>query len=679
MNRYLLGAIGFLVIVGLGPLSTRSTGEESLRVVPQLAWPRKGIPSPDGSLFATCAASKPYICQSVKLVSKQGDLLWILPLSCPTDVSFSPDGKWLAACGDTEGFLLDLKTYNLRRFPDFRGGLVAFTPDSQEVLIVRRERRHGLGDATDSEKEGLFVYDLNARRLARLPVDMDVPQRLEVLVDGKTVQVHGGHGDPTMHVLMMGEAKETLHLDTGKIERDWLPARRGVFVHVEDPRQTALPCADTTKMLHKGPKGLWYNETSGLCVQYGSGPPTAAFAWDIRRGRFLGVCGEGIAHTMRGFVGPDTMLAAVVSGRESGASLVNVRTGQVSYTSAVGMPVCAAPDGTSFLVYAGPRTKQGRCLELYSLTTDQPVHTEEAGAFSIWSSAWSRDGRYVACARLRGPGVRVVCVADGKADDISLADVVERHEPKRDASLFNVWGLAFDDTGRRLAVGMGGMETSDFFGLVAIVNCETRNVETILDDFPIWVKAIQFAGSDLLTGTRHGRAQLWDLSQRKPLWTTETKRELIQFRYISGSPYVVCGHECRSGTVLRLKDGEAIYRTSLLLDSDNMMPFPWTWAQPQLIGRGTWSLETDPELMQIQLVDVVTGHVALCHCARANGQWIIYTPDGDWDGSQDVHDWVQFYDGLRRLSPSEAEQRHRRGQIDAILNQVFSEDGPASR
>jgi hypothetical protein len=308
------------------------------------------------------------------------------------------------------------------------------------------------------------------------------------------------------------------------------------------------------------------------------------------------------------------------------------------------------------------------------LSLNEPIYTEPADNHNVSSFVWSRDGQFLAYARARdlGPLVRVISVADGKFEEISLADAAAGHVPKKGSLPMSVWGLELDDSGKWLAVGMG--ETHS--GLVAIANRKTGQIESVLDGFPIWVNALRFVGPDLLlTGTWNGRVQLWDLRKHKPLWTTETQQEQIQFGYVHGSPYVACGHLYRSGTVLRLEDGKTVYKTPRFLGSDSRTSFPCT--RPQLIGRSTWALEMDPESMQIRLVDIATGCAALTYCALPDGQWIIYTPSGDWDSSERVHDWVKFCDGLKPLPRDEAERRHRRKQIESVLKQAFPQGSPS--
>lgn len=652
-----------VLVLCAGSFLAPAHAEEALRVVPQVPWPAVGHASPDGSMFASSVGQMRSVC----LVSREGVLLWALPLWRPRDTAFSNDERWLAACGVEEGLLLDLKSCELRRLPALRGQVVVFADNSEKVLVARSPAV--FSRTNDPENAGLFVCDLGGRQLAKYPVAMDVPGVVEILPDGKTVRVRGAHGNPGSRLTCMGKAEETIHLDTGKTERNWGPLEPGWSGSIEDPRRVNLP-PPGEKTLRQRPEGLYWSETSGLCVQYGGGMPEGGVtkAWDIRRGRFLHTLGTGNRISrIGGFLGPDEILA-VESGRKPCLSLVSARSATRSSIGLAATWSSPGPDGASLLITTEAGRNRSRRLELYRLAPVQRVYSETGDEHHVPSSAWSRDGRYVAIARPRSAGLaaRVVSVADGKVEETSFADVPV-NEPTKSRIPPRVWSLDLDDSGQWLAAGIGEPHS----GLVAIASRTAQRVEAVLEGFPIWASALRFVGPDrLLTGTPRGCVQLWQLPERRPLWTTETGQEVLQFGYVPGGPYLVCGHRSRSGSVLRLEDGTVIDSTRRPLPGGSSMPFPWT--QPQLIGDGTKALEMDPEAMQLRLVDVSTGQTLLTYCGLPDGQWMIYTPAGDWDGSERVHEWVRFCRGFQPLPPESAERWHRRERIDSLLDGVFS-------
>jgi WD40 repeat protein len=662
VNRCCLQRVVIAGTLCLAPLITSSATELPLRVVPQFGWAKQGIASPDGALFVSGMGD--YGAHSLRLVSKEGVLLWTIPLSQPADAAFSPDGKWLAACGADEGLLLDLKNCRLRYFRAFRGLLMAFTPDGQKLLFVRRAAAR-----KESGDYGLFVFDLEAQQTARLPVEMSVPQTMEVLADGKTVRIHGAHGNPGMHVPRMGKADETLHLDTGKTERNWGPIERGWVAHSKDPRLVAMPDA-THQRRTGGPQEFYWNETSGICL-------LSTFAlWDIRGGRFLRDVRQLNLSEVGGWLDGDTLLATSWKDGKSSLSLVNMRSPDVSDTGLPPHRALPAPAGKSMFCYTDRSDPYAARLELRQLPSGTPVYRETTDLFAWESATWSRDGQYLACLgpQKSGPAMKLFAAADGKVVSIPLADVVASHTKNPDEPP-HIWRLAVDDTGEHVAVGMGWTN----YGLFAIVGRQSGKAEMVVDGFPYMVQALHFIGQDrLLTATGNGRVQLWDLRRRQPMWTTETDSEPLQFGYVPGGRYTVCTNLARRGTVLRIEDGKVVYKSSPLRSSDSSVVLPWT--QPQLVGRGDWALECDPESMQVRLLDLAAGTTALTYCTLPEGQWIVYTPDGDWDGSERALQWVKFCRGLKLVPQAKAESHRTRERIDAVLHRAFNTHfPPASR
>ncbi len=328
-----------------------------------------------------------------------------------------------------------------------------------------------------------------------------------------------------------------------------------------------------------------------------------------------------------------------------------------------------SPDGKSFFACADRKNPYAAQLELFRVPPGQPVYRETTDLFSWDMATWSRDGQYLACLgpQKAGPTVKFVAAADGSVANVSLGEVVASHTKSADEPA-HIWRLAIDDTGERAAVGMGYAK----FGLFVIVGRQSHTVEMVVDGLPDMVQALQFVGRDrLLTATSNGRAQLWDLGLRKPLWTTETGQEPLQFGSVPGGRYVVCTNLFRSGTVLRMEDGKIVYKTPPLLAGDSSLVLPFT--QPRLIGRGDWALEMDADSMQLRLIELATGRTALTYSTLRDGQWMAYTPDGDWDGPEEARQWVRFCRGLKPLSPDEANSHRSRERIDAVMRAAFNE------
>lgn len=660
MRRIIFAAIGvFLLDLYAIAAPADAPLRPTVRIEPQLKWPDRGIASPDGSLFVGHGG------HSVRLVSVRGELVWRLPLFRPNDAAFSPDGRWLAACGLDEGFLLDLRTCKYKSLPKWRGLLVRFTPDSRHILLVHPGTNAEWSGKEPPPNGELAVYDLDGQQTGSFPIGMDVPQVLEAPPDGATVRVHGAHGNPHMHVLSMGKADETIHLDTGQTEREWGPAQRGGMPHQDDPRLVALPALRDKKVVsHYEPHGLWWNEASGLSVH---GP----YVWDIRRANFVRTLGTNNSISeIGGFVGSETILARAWSDRKPRLAQIDVRTGELASIPLDFARSSLSPDHKCLCYLAGRKSDEQR-LELYRMPPTAPFHStaDTSGAgIHTWSSVvWSRDSQFMAyIGPQRWPSdAWIVSVADGRAVQATLGDVQAAHSTRNEERP-HIWRLALDDSGKQLAVGMGWTK----FGLLAIADCKTGRVETVIDGLSSLVKGLEFVGPGrLLIATGDGHVQLWDLPTKKALWTTATRDEVLQFNYVPNSPYVVCGTMYRGGVVLQLADGKPVYRTPHLWSGDSSVTLSWT--QPIPIGDGRRGLEMDPECAQLRLIDFSTGRTLLSYCALPSDQWIVYIPGGDWDGSAEAPAWVKFYRGLDPLSAAELEQYHRPDRIRAMLKEVF--------
>lgn len=660
------GIVPLLLVVIWG-LSCVAAADSRLRVVPQLVWSAEGRTDPEGAWHVSWGRHR----HSVRLIdARRSALAWSIPLWQPHDAVFSPDGRWLGACGADRGLLLDLRSGKLRYLPQFRGQLAAFTPDAKRLLVVRRAsyRVAARGEPND---DGLYVFDLEGKQLARYAVRMSVPQMIDFLQGGRMVRLRGLYGNPMMHVLRMGSAEQFVDLQTGKIEHKQGPIQRGRPVPPEDPTRVKLPQPTQQKRVNQRPEELYWDEASGTCVQFGSGAPEGGVtkAWDVRGGRFLGTLGHGNSvWQIGGFVGPATLLANAWKDGECHLSQIDVRNGQITPTrlpAAVSLP---APGGKHLVAHVGwwANARQ-EWWELHTLPPAEPLYRAEFDRTKDGPQAWSRQGRYLVRSRRTGPdaGLTLIRARDGKTDEIKLDEFLAKHTVREGWDL-QIWRLDLDEEAGRLAVGVGEPN----LGMVLVLRLADRQIETVLEGFPVWPGALRFVADDrLLVGHRNGAVQLWNLQAREPLWTTETQEELLQFDFVPGGEYLVAGHLFRSASVLRLEDGKLLRKTRRLLGGDSSVPLPWI--NPKLIGDGRLALEMDPESLQVRLVETGSGRILLTYCGMPEDQWIVYTPQGDWDGSAGIHEWVRFYDGLGAVEAAAADRSRSPAQIAAVLEAAF--------
>jgi hypothetical protein len=560
-----------------------------------------------------------------------------------------------------------------------RGSLVAFTGDSKRILVLQHEL-HSFYMDYDSPANIFLVFDLDIQEKMHAKVEMNLAVRLETLPDGKTVCIHGALGNPNRHGRRLFQlVKQFVHLDTGKSERELGSVVNGENELYKERKFSQLPPPGDKNLFFGRSAGFLWSDASGLCVQYGVGSFTGnVVGWNLREGRFIRDFAREIdPQSISGFLGGNEILAAPLQNGVMRLSTVNVLTGNTITTAVPFAPTRSlAPDGKSIYTVsteqksAKNHSSITRLLELYDLSSSKSFYAIKSEGLRV-TTAWSRDAKYLACASEEHPlTVRVVSTADGSVDEIVLPpDAMDAKIPakaRKPWMRFAIHALDLDDSGQWLAVGAGETE----FGLVAVVNRKTHRVESVLEGFPISVDAVRFVSAErLLTGTFWGNIQLWDIQHQKSLWTTEVEGQLYKIGYDPGTPYVVCDRNDMTGVVLDLKNGKVHYRTSRSWRGDQRLA--GNWLQPRLIDRGKYGLETDSESMQMRLVDIDAGKTVLSFCALPDHQWIIYTPEGNWDGSDHVHDSVKFFEGLKPMSPADAARWKRREPIDAVLKQVF--------
>ncbi len=692
-----------LLIMGItlwhGNATATAPDELPIRIVPQFRWVGNERTSPDGT-FATSRVSPAYAKSNfVLLVDVQKkNLLWAIPLENPIDTAFSPDGHWLAACGEKQGLLLDLRSCKLQYITDFCGVLLQFSPDSSKVAVARC----GYHQFPDGKNKGIFVFDLTGKELSHyplwvgvtsvstspssgppltsdFPMGVDAAADLRFSADGKTLELLGyedlprsGDGPP----ILVGR-KITINLETheNKIKQDTINEKtRKAGDHQPPPDKTSF---------EQKTKQLFWNNTSGLCVLPVAGSPDGdcTKVWDVRVGRFVRTlrtkpsrdwCGNDI--TVGGFVRPDVVLASTWKNVRQWCSLIDLRTGEITplFDNEDSKNTWCCPSGQYFAIgipYIPDPSDSWRLktrrLELHAVSSpNMPLYREDMNPADYGPMAWSHDGSYLfsTIQSKANIDVRIIRTADGKAEKISLSESAAKHVKKKDTYPC-ILCLDSDDANEQLAIGMG---TSNA-GWVTVVNLTDKKTETILDGFPYGVEAVRFVGPQrLLIATVHPGIQLWDIKNRRVLWTSKSPLPW-QFGYIANGPYVVCSRTRMPGEVIDLRDGKTLRKTAVTADFGTAP----SWIHPQLIADGTWALELVPETPLVHLVAVATGEVLLTFCSLPKDQWIVYTPDNRWDGSDRITDWVRFYRGPQPLTPSQIEALHSRAAIEATLHRVF--------
>ena len=203
-----------------------AAAEAALRVVPGLAWEKEGKASPDGRFYACKYGSH----QLRILDGRHGRLAWMLRLRYVRDSAFSPDGRFLAACGDSRTLLMELGR-GVPEYLDVPGGWrITFSPDSRHIYLVRRvtvtvttPAAEGIGLFGQPRKRVRTIRKMNLVKIsssletvATYSLDMSGPDILEFSGDGSTMTVTGVDGNAPMHVVYSRTAVQKIDLKTGE-------------------------------------------------------------------------------------------------------------------------------------------------------------------------------------------------------------------------------------------------------------------------------------------------------------------------------------------------------------------------------------------------------------------------------------------------------------------------------
>ena len=357
----------------------------------------------------------------------------------------------------------------------------------------------------------------------------------------------------------MGRCEQTVSLATGKIEEP-RPRRRRFAKTTERSYAGQTPPPPARQVAEPACNRTLLEETSGSCVVTGSG---VTKAWEVRAGRFLATLGEqNQISGVSGFLGPETILANAWKDGQCRLSMIDVRTEQVVPTRIEAAVSSTRPERPTL---HGPHgLAHGRRIGWNCTATRR---TNRSSASRMTGQRWGRPaGRTRAdtsCGRvLAAP--RLPCSWSTRRmarSDQSNWTTCFRGTPRTTGGRHGYWSLDVDDEAGRMAVGAG---RDPHTGSVAIVRLADKSVEMLMEGFPSWVTAVASSlGDRLLTATRDGLVQLWELRRREPLWRRSNAGAGFAVRLFAGQPpLLVCVNMLfSSASVLRLEDGALLRKT----------------------------------------------------------------------------------------------------------------------
>lgn len=613
---------------------------DTLRIVPQLQWPERGVVSANGAFWAAIAPTRVFLIDG-----KNAGVVRCETLDGARHAAFSADGRYLVACGRNGGFLLDLQSGEIIRSSALRGTLVVFGVDSKTIVLSKPKEPDPdafIGFGREGRSHAIEVLDLTLASQRMFPSKVPHPLRLTLSPDGATLQISGFHGDPSMHVPRLGRAEELMDLKTGvaklTIEPPDRNGRVGFF------QEEKLPKAENRKLSNQSMESFYWNEAAGLYVVYGGGMPEGGVVkvWDVRDAAFLKTLGKSNAFRPAGFQSAERFLGSAWIDDVNVLASANPHTGKLTVCGSFAEGANPSPDGIHVAVeipYSGPDTS-GEGVEIRD--AKGVTILKEKLVSRVAPGYWSSTGRYFLKLANDRKAVHCFDVQTRAARVFTLAESFVKPAGVQDFHLWN-YALSPDESLLALSAGTSG------HGGVAILNLSSGAVISREEDLGGWASALRFVSNDeIVIATR--RVMLHSIRHKKNVWTRDLAHDVAQIGYVPESEFVVCQETFGGASILQLRDGEIVRRTASITRSSRTTSV----AQPTLIGTGVYAIELDFESLALRLVHTRSGDTLLTYLALPEDQWIVYAPNGMWSGSERVREYVRFYQGMRRLENAEA-------------------------
>jgi hypothetical protein len=654
----------------------------SVRVVPHIAAGyrgNKGLKDPTGRLAAVGygAGGHGEVVSVVDLA--RGRAAWVLDLTRTSGgasgAAFSADGQVLALCGPYGGLLLYLAEDRQAPAEWLRGDVAAFAPDGELIWVAQGgdERRHLPGPAAGPPT--LRSFTLAGTPGHTFPLAMNLPGRITFAAGGKTVSVEGvqGYGLGNEAGGHMEKVRQAIEVATGRSdvvrgekERGW--GAYGVLEALKAPDPVSPPPG--AAVLGRGRVPIfWHAATRRMIV--------GNKAWgDIRRAEFEATLGGAGGMKPLGFAADGTLMATAWHDRADLPKEVLDALPPAGHLRMVELLTLFGPELSRARMLPIPAGK-GRILALspdekhvaviVNKTNERP---EDTPGIEIRRLA---DG---ACAARIEPEGHQVFEARWSADGSRLGLVMRKADEPTVLAVYSVGGAAlgrlkmdghyfdFSPDGRLAAVGGGSNQAGG--GRVCLVDVATG--KPVADTGPLGGYSA-FAGfisrGRLVVADAFSNeppAALWDLAAMKPLWKTSCPYGVRGCAAPAGTGLLVLGYN-GSADVLGLEDGRR-----LPLAAPAKAPL---WHSPTAVGRGC-VLEPLYDTTLIGLFEAATGRLLATFAAFTDADWLVWTPDGWWTGSEKALEWVSFYRRAEPLPEADILKRKAPDRVRAAIRKAFA-------
>lgn len=660
-----------------------------VRVVPKLSWmapncERAPQVVDDAGRFGATVRTWSSIPNVIIVDLKHKQPAWVIQSRSASAFAFSRDGRWLASCGAGSGFLLDLQCDRLAYCGWLDGDALGFAPDDKSIGIAAGRYQRLVSDPAHRPPEPeVLIRNLDGRLVESYPLAMNMPRKLSFSNDGTTLTVEGYIGQNLESHIggTILPATQTIDLKTNKSAFAMAEVKHG-FGPPPFPPDPRFPKPDEKKTFGQTLARVLLDDARRTLVITGTGMPEGGVvkAWrDMAEPAAPLTLGTGnatkpICVLANGFLLasrwhrladlPEDWDREVLRPRGGYSdvellTLIELQTGKATplLENAVQWEAAVpSPDGRRLAI---PTIRNSeRQLELWDVTTEGikrvcniPGVYREPNRID-----WAGDGKTLG---ILSPDGTVELLTSGGERVKSFAVPTEGR---------GMSGLSLSPDGRHIAVGVYGDSKKDHNdAYVLVFDSGTGKEVARFTGFRGWGLGRFVDNNRLLVWGSWPRSpiRLCALTDGKTLWEAEARGDVQEIVYAPGSPFVICKYSW-SADVFALADGKRLRDTP---DARRTQ-----WNKPATICGGQAIIDSEYGTNIIGLYNL-RGDCSLpvaSFAAFAGSEWMVWTPDGFWTGSENALDWVAFYRGKGPLTREEALGLNQPDAVRARVKRLFA-------
>jgi WD40 repeat protein len=575
-------------------------------------------------------------------------------------VAYSPDGKTvLSGSGDSTLKLWDVTSgKEIRTFAGHTRSVssVAYSPDGKTIISGADDKTLKIWDVASGKEIRTFTgFSSFISSITYSPdckTILSASAGLLILWDvssGKKIRTFTGHSGGVSSVAYSPDGKTVLSGATDRTIKLWdVSSGREIrtftghsgyvqaVAYSPDGRTVLSGSWDNTLKLWDVENGKEIRtftghtrdiksvafSPDGKTVMSGANDNTLKF-WDVASGKEIRTCNGHFDDVSSVAYSPDglTFLSGAFDNTlklwdAASGKLIRTCTGHTGRVFAVAF----SPDGKTVLSGAEDKT-----MKLWNVPTGKEIRTFTGHSGSVLSVAYSPDGKTV----LSGSNDTMI-----KLWDIASGKVIRTFM----GNLDSVTSVAYSPDGKTVLSGLYGANDDKKMKLWDVASGKLIRTFPVPVNSDVWNVAYSPDGKTVLSGLSGDVLKLWDVASGKEI------RTFIGHSYIVSSvafspdgKNILSGSfdntlklwDVASGKEIRAFTGHSGYVQSVAYSPD---------------GKTVLSGSTDGTIYQW---DVSTGALLTGSIASNNGDWLTWTPEGFFAGTDwATHNLVHFVDGI---------------------------------